>query len=88
MNKIKKRKIFLLILFSIFFILAVFLFFLNRKTYQADYGVSFSKVYAEYLGLDWKEVYLAILQDLNPKYIRIVAPWNYIESEKGKFSFK
>jgi len=87
MNKIKKRKIVLLILFSAFLILAVFLFFSNRKTYEVDYGVSFSKVYAEYLGLDWKEVYLAILQDLNSKYIRIVAPWNYIESEKGKFSF-
>lgn len=87
MEKNKKRKIFLWILISAFLILAVFLFFLNRKTYQVDYGVSFSKVYAESLGLDWKEVYLEMLQDLNPKYVRITAPWNYVEPEKGKFSF-
>jgi len=52
-----------------------------------DYGVSFSKEYTESLGLDWQKTYLAILTDLKPKYLRIAAPWNQVESVARNFDF-
>jgi len=50
-------------------------------------GVTFSDQYARSLGLDWKETYLAILSELKPKMVRVVAYWQDIEPERGKFNF-
>lgn len=51
------------------------------------WGTTFTKSYAEYLGLDWKQTYLAILEDLKIKAVRIGINWNEIEAEQGKFEF-
>lgn len=51
------------------------------------FGVTFSKPYAQSLGFDWKEAYLAMLDDLKAKKLRIPVYWNDIEYEPGKFSF-
>jgi len=51
-------------------------------------GVTFSKSYAiNDLDLDWQETYLAILDDLKVKDIRLVAQWNEVEPEFKKFYF-
>jgi hypothetical protein len=39
------------------------------------------------MGLDWKETYLAILDDLQVKEIRIPIYWDEIEKEKGVYDF-
>jgi hypothetical protein len=39
------------------------------------------------LGLDWKEAYLDILDELNVKYIRIPVYWDEIEAREGVFDF-
>jgi len=51
------------------------------------FGVTFSRKYAEELGLDWKEVYLAILDDLKVKQIRLPIYWDDIEKEKGVYIY-
>ena len=51
------------------------------------FGVSFSPTYAAALGLEPKQVYRAILEDLEVKNIRIPAYWNEIEPIEGKFDF-
>ena len=51
------------------------------------FGVSFSPRYAKDLGVDPKQVYLSILNDLKVKHIRIPAYWDGIEIEKDKFYF-
>lgn len=51
------------------------------------YGLNFSQKYAAELGLNWKETYLAILNDLQPKRMRISAHWDLIEKEKGIYDF-
>ncbi len=95
MVKEKKRKILKIIAFIIiFFIIAFFINFyvLAIKSYdpnrQIDYGVTFSPKFAEYLGLDWQEAYLALLEDLDVKYIRIPTYWEKIEPIKGQYDFK
>lgn len=50
-------------------------------------GMTFSHRYAEDLGLDWKEVYTAMLDDLEIKKIRLPAYWDLIEREQGVYDF-
>jgi hypothetical protein len=52
------------------------------------YGVSFSKFHSDELGLDWKDTYLNILDDLKVKNFRLSAHWPMVEPEEGKYNFK
>jgi len=51
------------------------------------FGVTFSTKFCSELGLDWKEVYLAILDDLNVKEIRLPIYWDDIEKTDGVYDF-
>jgi len=51
------------------------------------FGVTYSKKYAEEIGLNWQEAYLAILDDLKVKNIRLPIYWDEIEKEKGVFDY-
>lgn len=64
------------------------LFFIKFKSEKPiEYGVTFSQKYASELELDWKKVYLEILDDLEVKNIRLVAHWDLVETEQNKFDF-
>lgn len=54
---------------------------------HVTYGVSFSIMQAEELGLDWRKAYVAILDDLKVRDIRIPAYWTRIESERDTYSW-
>jgi len=54
---------------------------------KVSLGVTFSKRYAEDIGLDWKETYLAVLDDLKARNIRLPVYWDWVEKEEGKFDF-
>jgi len=84
----KILKIILLILIIVF--LAIFAFLFIGKAKSADkteWGVTFSKRYAIELKLDWKKIFLDILDDLEAKKIRLVAYWDETEIEEGKYNF-
>ena len=51
------------------------------------FGVTFSKKYATEIGLNWKELYFAILDDLKVKHLRLPIYWDEIEKEKGVFDY-
>jgi hypothetical protein len=51
------------------------------------FGTTFSTKFSEELGLDWKEVYLATLDELGAKQIRIPVYWDEIEKEENTFDF-
>ncbi len=55
---------------------------------QINYGASFNTPYARELGLDWKKVYLAMLDDLNVKKVRLAAQWNLVEKNREEFNFE
>lgn len=56
--------------------------------HKPDYfGVTFSTKFCEELGLDWKEVYLATLDDLQVKEIRLPIYWDHVEPQEGVFDF-
>jgi len=51
------------------------------------FGVTFSTKFSKEIGLDWQEAYLAILDDLKVKEIRLPVYWDEIEKEPGVFDF-
>jgi hypothetical protein len=65
----------------------VIFFIYSPRNPHVVYGVTFSKPFAQYLGLDWKENYLALLDDLQVKRLRIPAYWTEIEKERGIYTF-
>jgi hypothetical protein len=74
---------------SLIVILGLAWFFLVRAPYpdNIEYGVSFNTPYARELGLPWREVYTAILSDLNVKHLRLAAHWPMVEPEKDMWNF-
>ncbi len=94
--KMKVRKSFLVI-FAVFIFLSFFFYtfkIANHYPRQKDltfekgfFGVTFSTKFCDELGLNWKEVYLAILDDLQVKEIRLPIYWDQIEKEDGVYDF-
>ncbi len=54
---------------------------------KISYGVSFSKFHSDELGLPWRQVYTALLDDLGAKKFRLSAHWPMIEPKKGIYDF-
>ncbi|MBU3924803.1 beta-galactosidase [Patescibacteria group bacterium] len=54
---------------------------------KMSFGVTFSKPFAEFMGLDWKEAYLSVFKDLQVKKIRLSSYWNEIEPSREVFQF-
>ena len=55
---------------------------------EISWGVNFSQKQAKLLGLDWQETYLALLDDLKVKNIKLITHWDLIEPEEGEYNFK
>ena len=51
------------------------------------WGVDFSQMQAESLGLNWKEAYSAVIGDLGVKNIKLHTQWDWIEGKKGNYYF-
>ncbi|MFW6210262.1 MAG: beta-galactosidase [Patescibacteria group bacterium] len=54
---------------------------------QITYGMSFNTPYARELGLDWRETYDAILDELQVRHLRLAAHWPMVEPEPGVYNF-
>jgi hypothetical protein len=94
----KKKKI-ILIIATIFVALLVYAYLslkvfnhfpsdINLKHRSGQFGATFSKKYCEELGLNWQETYLAILDDLKVRYLRLPAYWDEIEKDEGVYDFE
>ncbi len=81
-------KIFLILLLILNIIPLVY-FLINKPRVQKDinYGITFSKKYAEELGMDWKDTYIKILDDLGAKNLRLVVYWNDSEPVNDKYNY-
>ncbi len=54
---------------------------------KIQYGMSFNTPYARELGLDWKETYDAILDELNVRHLRLAAHWPMVEPKRDAYNF-
>jgi len=78
------------LLVAILFVLLLFGYFnLPGVTPREDVslGMTFSSRYAEDLGLDWKETYLALLDDVGVKKMRLPVYWDLVEKNKGIYDY-
>ena len=57
------------------------------RTVDVTWGVTFSDMMAEDLKLDTEETLRAILKELKPQGVRLVAYWDRIEKRKGEYDF-
>jgi len=81
-----KRRYKLLIVAGII-VLVLFALSFKKVPVEFTYGVSFSKFHSDELQLDWKKVYLALLDDLKVRNFRLSAHWPSTEPEDGRFNF-
>ncbi|MBI4142591.1 beta-galactosidase [Candidatus Uhrbacteria bacterium] len=56
-------------------------------TATPEWGVTFSQPHASWLGLNWRDVYGALLDDLHVRHIRTSAYWNWIEDRDDGWRF-
>ncbi|MFH1433999.1 MAG: hypothetical protein ABIG32_03845, partial [Candidatus Uhrbacteria bacterium] len=52
-----------------------------------QFGVTYSVIFAEQLGLDGREVWTALLDELQIKKFRVPVYWSLVESEQGEFDW-
>ncbi len=72
------------------FLCVIWLLFGRQKTAQPDqikWGVTYSAPAAEELHLDPVKTYRAIITDLKPQRLRLIAYWNRIETKAGTYDF-
>ena len=78
-----KRFIYLIILITI----GLSLISIRNIPDKVDYGSSFSVFHSKELGLDWKRVYDAMIDDLQVKKFRLSAHWPLTEPQNDRFNF-
>jgi len=88
------RKIFKIFIFIIIIILAVlavvfYYFFVGSSPVQKNiiWGVDFSQMQAQSLGLNWKQAYSAMIDDLGAKNIKLHTQWDWVEGKKDNYYF-
>ena len=85
--KLSRKKTLAVLITFIFFVTVIYLVYAPRRE-DVQYGVTFSKPFAEHLGLDWQETYLALLDDAGAKRVRLSSYWTEIEAERDSYSFE
>ncbi|MFZ2835460.1 MAG: beta-galactosidase [Candidatus Moraniibacteriota bacterium] len=92
MQKIKKiAKLVFKFFLTLFSLATVLIIFFNipvwNENTEAKLGVTFSMRYATDIGLNWREAYLATMDDLGIKKIRIPVYWDFVSPKEGEYDF-
>lgn len=73
-------------------LLAVFVFFLILQARpfpsQVEYGVSFSEYRSDEMGVPWKDVFDASVDELGILNYRLASHWHYTEREQDVYNFE
>lgn len=86
-KKILKRTLLIVLVFVL--IAGGYLFVGSAKPAPSiTWGVAFSQKHSQDMGLDWQKNYLALLDDLSVKHIRIASHWDLLEPRKDHFFFE
>jgi len=85
----KKIIMWALISIAVLILIAASYLFLGKvkPAENISWGVVFSQKHAQLLGLDWQESYLALLDDLGVKRMKVASYWDYIEKSDGEYDF-
>lgn len=75
------------LLLLILFPIAIYLIFKPTVQENINYGINYSKKYALEMGMDWKDTYLKIVDELEVKNMRLVAYWDDSEKVNNEYDF-
>lgn len=87
MHLLTWAKYIFLTIIGIFFILFCLSWTHVYRADELEYGLTFSNQQSSDLGLNWKEVYLAMLDDLNVKKLRLPAYWDQLQANKEIYNW-
>ncbi|MEI7621466.1 MAG: beta-galactosidase [Candidatus Moraniibacteriota bacterium] len=59
----------------------------KEVTSPVKIGTTFSLRYAQDIGLDWRQTYLAMLDDLKIKYVRLPVYWDSVQPSENQYDF-
>lgn len=79
-----------ILLLVVVLLLSVVLYFFAGNapvSKRIAWGIDFSQMQSERLGLNWKENYIALLDDLLVKNIKLHTQWDFIEGTQGQFYY-
>lgn len=82
------RVIIVILLLIIIIPLLIFIVIRPIPQKNINYGVNFSKKYAEEMKMDWKYTFIKIADELKVKNMRIVAYWDDSEPSNNRYDFK
>ena len=82
-----KKIVLIIVTLAIIFVMVLTYLAQYPKPETITYGMSFNTMYATELGLDWRETYDAILNDLGVKHLRLAAHWPMVEPVAGVYNF-
>jgi hypothetical protein len=86
-RKLDHRQIVILLLFMLAFGLWLYAGGQKLTSDKIVWGVTYSSLQAKSLNLDPTQAYTAMLDQLHPKRLRLVAYWNQIEKTPDQFDF-
>ena len=89
MKKIFKMIIiFLIIILALLAIVFCYLFVGSAPVKEnITWGIDFSQSQAEYLKLNWRDAYMAAINDLGAKNIKLHIDWSSVEGQKDNYYF-
>lgn len=78
-----------LLIIIVIVLLAVSFFFAGKppQVKEIKWGVNFSQKHSQNLGLDWKDNYSSLIDDLRAKNIKLATYWDLLEPEEGNYVF-
>ncbi|MCX6760518.1 MAG: beta-galactosidase [Candidatus Nealsonbacteria bacterium] len=81
------KNIFKMILIILLFVIAFFFIGNPPKPEKIIWGINFSQKHAQNLGIDWKESYSALIDELGVRNIKLAVHWDLIEPRQGEYDF-
>jgi len=89
MRKFLKISVIFLIIILVVLAIVFCYFFVGTAPAAKNivWGADFSQMQAQSLGLDWKETYSAIMDDLGAKNIKLHTQWDWVEGQKNTYFF-
>lgn len=82
------KKIIIIILVLLVVAAGFFFIFSPPQAKEIKWGVNFSQKHVQGFGMDWKEVYSALIEDLGAKDIKLATYWDLIEGQEGEYNFE
>ena len=76
------------VLGTVFLSFVIFFFVGFSQRGEVDWGVNFSQKHATGIGLDWKKVYTALLEEMGVRNFKIAVHWDQLEPAKDIFFFE